>query len=451
MYSAPYGFPNTAAGQAFNGAPPPQNPQMQPGPSPNQPPQMMYNPQQFPMGAQGPFPGGPSPAAMMPGGAGPAGMMQNTAMPHMAANGQMSYQPPFTGSPYGAGVPTTAPPHGQFPPNMMMGGSMGGFPMNAAGMAPQQQMMPRMHPSQQNAAAMGMSTPQRPFGGSQGTPTSSMPSQQGHVSTPQNAAGTPQSAASAQAQPPSTNITTPQTPTFPSTGQMPNGNGTSASTPLSPGTESREKERFALLLEINQELLCESILLQNTHEELKKEHAAVNSDGAAAGDKEKEMTEEEKLVHQDYVQCLRRLQANLSYLALLADKKNPVQVPPCPAYLSPPPLNLSIKLKGQIPGLDPNSEKTDPSADREGRDRYIKDLYKKLQALFPGIDPRKEPAYPPPNQAARGGSAASAAQQRPHQGQGPVHPNSAASPGQGHKTPQMAAASAPQTHAIATS
>jgi hypothetical protein len=99
MYSAPYGggFPNAAAagaaGSPFNGgAPPTQNPhlQQQPGQSPNQP-QMMYNPQQFPMAAQGgPFPGASNPAAAaaMMAGAGPAGMMQNTAMPHMAANGQ---------------------------------------------------------------------------------------------------------------------------------------------------------------------------------------------------------------------------------------------------------------------------------------------------------------------------------------------------------------------------
>ena len=86
MYSAPYGFPNAAAGPTFNGAPPGQNPHMQPGPGPNQPQQMMYNPQQFPMGAQGPFPGGPNQAAMMPG-AGPAGMMQNPGMP-MGPNGQ---------------------------------------------------------------------------------------------------------------------------------------------------------------------------------------------------------------------------------------------------------------------------------------------------------------------------------------------------------------------------
>lgn len=108
MYSANYGFPN-AAGQTFNGAPPSQNAHLQPGQGPNPNPQpspqhqqhqqhqhqqhqqpMMYNPQQFPMSAQGAaasaFPGAPN---MMPG-VGPANaMMQNNGMPHMAtANGQ---------------------------------------------------------------------------------------------------------------------------------------------------------------------------------------------------------------------------------------------------------------------------------------------------------------------------------------------------------------------------
>lgn len=86
MYSAPYGYPNAAGGPMFNGAPP-QGVPLQPGPSPNQQQQMMYNTQQFPMASQaGPFSGGPNPAMM--GGVGPAGMMQNAGMPHMAANGQ---------------------------------------------------------------------------------------------------------------------------------------------------------------------------------------------------------------------------------------------------------------------------------------------------------------------------------------------------------------------------
>jgi hypothetical protein len=102
MYQGGYGFPNAGGGgPAFNGAPPPQNHHMQPGPGQGQPQQqMMYNTQQFPMGAQGGhFQGGPNPAMM--GAAGPAGMMQNAAMPqHMAAaaaaNGQSKLPPVST-------------------------------------------------------------------------------------------------------------------------------------------------------------------------------------------------------------------------------------------------------------------------------------------------------------------------------------------------------------------
>jgi hypothetical protein len=93
MYAPGYGFPN-AVPPTFNTAAPPQtqNPHMQPGSVPAQPgQQMMYNPQQFAAMAgapQGSFVAGPNAGAVMMPGAGPAGMMQNTAMPHMVANGQ---------------------------------------------------------------------------------------------------------------------------------------------------------------------------------------------------------------------------------------------------------------------------------------------------------------------------------------------------------------------------
>jgi hypothetical protein len=74
MYSAPYGFPG-------GGGQPPPNPHLQSGSSPPQPQQMMYNPQQYPMGSQGPgpFQGGPN---MMPGAVAGPGMMANAGMPH---------------------------------------------------------------------------------------------------------------------------------------------------------------------------------------------------------------------------------------------------------------------------------------------------------------------------------------------------------------------------------
>lgn len=159
----------------------------------------------------------------------------------------------------------------------------------------------------------------------------------------------------------------------------------SAAVPLSPGTESRDKERFALLLDINHELLYESIQIQETQKKLKKESAAAGIPG------DNKPSEEEAQLQHDYLQCMRRLQANLSYMAALADRKPEVKVPPCPAYLNAPPLNLSAKLRPpEIEGIENN---IDPVADREERNNSIKDLYSRLQAAFPGFDPKKEPVF----------------------------------------------------------
>jgi hypothetical protein len=63
-------------------------------------------------------------------------------------------------------------------------------------------------------------------------------------------------------------------------------------TPLSPGSEAREKERVTLLLDINRELLAEAMRLQAAQAEAKKEEPAANS--TADGSAEKEKTEKEK-------------------------------------------------------------------------------------------------------------------------------------------------------------
>ncbi|KAK4125942.1 hypothetical protein N657DRAFT_568312 [Parathielavia appendiculata] len=393
MYSAPYGYPNTAAGPIFNGAAPtPQGPHLQPGPAPNQPQQMMFNTQQFPMpGQPGAFSAGPNPA-LMGGAVGPAGMMQNAGMPHMTANGQMGFQGAFTTAPYVAAIPSSAGPQPQLPANFMMASQMAPYQMNT-GLPSQQSMMQRMLPGQQNSAGIPVSSPQRQFNSSQGTPTGSMPAQQQQFSTPQTQ-GPPQSQTPTTAQPPSASVATPQTPTFPADPGQSLGSGTlTASAPQSPATESRDKERMAVLLEINQELLYESIQLVNSRNELKKEQAAVEAGGAKNSDID--YAEEEKLANLDYNQCMRRLQANLTYMFALADRKK--GVPPSPAYLTPPPLNLQLKLK--LPPStpdDPMERPEDPIADRVERDQLLKSLYKKLQSLYPGIDPNKEPPAQPP-------------------------------------------------------
>ncbi|ROW04531.1 hypothetical protein VMCG_04999 [Cytospora schulzeri] len=447
MYTSPYGFGN-AAGQPFNGPTPGQSPhQMQPGPGPNQPhqQQMMYNQQhQFPMGASGAFPGGPNPAAMMPGGAGHAGMMQNTAMPQMAANGQMGFQTPYTSSPYGAGVPSTSGPQGQFNPNYMMANSMGGFPMSAAGMTPQQQMMQRMQQqAQQNAAGMGTPTPPRQFSGSQGTPNPALSSQQGHFGTPSNPQPPPQNQTPTQAPQSATSVSTPQTPTFPSTGQGPAVNGNS--TPLSPVSQAKGQERISLLLEINQELLYEAVHLKHSMDEAKKEKLS-----STDPEKQKEKLEEEEACSHDWT---KRLQANLAYLASLADRKAPSQA--APAYLSPPPLNLKLKLRPIAP--TPDAEKVDGSADREERENIIKEQYQKLQALFPGVDPNKVPTLRPqqnpgaPNPAAALQNAQRTASIGASQGQMQVNSAPSPAPSAQQSTPQMSTVSAPQSSQPMTS
>lgn len=116
---------------------------------------------------------------------------------------------------------------------------------------------------------------------------------------------------------------------------------------------------------------------------------------------------------------MNRLKANLTYMAALADRKPDVKVPQSPAYLSSPNLNLTLKLR--TPAETPDV-KFDP-ADRESRAQSIKDLYSRLQAAFPGVDPKKEPpARPQPPTQKPGG---------PGQGQQtPVPPPVAGSMGQ---------------------
>ncbi|KAI0482861.1 hypothetical protein GGR56DRAFT_211160 [Xylariaceae sp. FL0804] len=403
MYAGNYGFPNNAAASPYSGAPPPAHQQNTP------PTQIMYNSHQFPLGPQpgAGFPGNPN---MMPG-AGPAGMMPNPAMPHMASNGQMpNYQTPYSNSPYGAGIPASAAPHMNVPTTYAMGGGMPmpGFP-GQQGMNPQQQqqqqqqqqMMQRMHTPQSSTSGMSTPNPQRHVPGQpprgSPTPNSAQPSQQSQFPPPSNPPqGTQQGQMpnngpphQAHPTPGSNHIQTPQTPTFPPSIHLGGPNGTSTTPgPLSPGADSKDKERFGVILEINNELLLEAMQIQITQQAFRKERA--NTNGVDnMNDAEKKSTEEEDQLAQDYVQCMRRISTNLSYLATLADRKSNTAAQPCPAYLKAPPLNTSIKLR-QVQGPD-STEVASETTDREETAKYIAELYKKLQALYPGVDPNKEP------------------------------------------------------------
>ncbi|KAI0597014.1 hypothetical protein F4775DRAFT_272046 [Biscogniauxia sp. FL1348] len=236
-----------------------------------------------------------------------------------------------------------------------------------------------------------------------------------------------------QQPPPSSNVQTPQTPTFPTSGQGSVVNGISANpTPLSPGVDPRDKDRVAVILEINNELLLEAMQIQQTQLSLKSEREKSNGGDGTTNEADKKPTEEEEFLQQDYNQCMRRLQTNLTYLAGLADKKGHGSNTPCPAYLQAPPLHMNIKLK-QLQGTEGGETKSEVS-EREETAKYMGDLYKKLQGLYPGVDPTKEPAFSMP--AARpGAQAPKPGSQTPGQAS-PV-------PGK-QKTPKLASSGPPQ-------
>jgi len=115
---------------------------------------------------------------------------------------------------------------------------------------------------------------------------------------------------------------------------------------------------------------------------------------------------------------MRRLQSNLAYLAAIADRshKPSSQIPPHPAIMHAPAITVKA-LK--IASLDSPSDgtKKEEGEDKkpeelqeEDRVELLKDQYKKLADLFPGVDPRKEAK--PQQQGSKPGEQAQSQQQK---------------------------------------
>ncbi|KAI2635449.1 hypothetical protein GGS21DRAFT_515902 [Xylaria nigripes] len=210
----------------------------------------------------------------------------------------------------------------------------------------------------------------------------------------------PPSQIQAQTSSSSNSIHTPQTPTFPAQPQGNSTNGSSAGpTPLSPSTDPRDKERIGTLLEINNELLTEAIHMTHILQTIRKERASMNGTDKSSNDGNKKSTEEEQFGHDYYLHCMRRLQTNLAYLAAIVDKpRKPPQISQLyPAFLKPPILNINMKTR-KVLNEDGIEIEIGPS-DREETAKYFAELYGKLQALFPELDPNKEPPMRPFPQA----------------------------------------------------
>jgi hypothetical protein len=170
------------------------------------------------------------------------------------------------------------------------------FPMNAPNMNPQHQAQ-RMQPPPSSSTPTQSGPRASPFGNvPQNTPPNANP--QSQFSTPQNPnqahLQTPSSNQGAQGN----TVITPQTPNFPPGSQGANA-GSNIATPLSPGSEAREKERVTLLLDINRELLLECMRLNSIAEakaqaEAEKNGAASSTASPDGPEKEKEEKEKEK-------------------------------------------------------------------------------------------------------------------------------------------------------------
>ncbi|EXJ90234.1 hypothetical protein A1O1_03333 [Capronia coronata CBS 617.96] len=142
--------------------------------------------------------------------------------------------------------------------------------------------------------------------------------------------------------------------------------GAGSGPPLSPQSAARERARVSVLLEINTHLLQEVVSLQaqgkagiapNAGQQSPTSPTSTDPGNALAsssGEAPKGATSS-KPPSQEYADCMRRLQANLAYLAAIADaKKKAGALPSGPAIMVPPP---------HLP--------------------QVHDLYKKLNALFP--------------------------------------------------------------------
>lgn len=143
----------------------------------------------------------------------------------------------------------------------------------------------------------------------------------------------------------------PNTPNSQAAGQSPGS-------PQSPGAQSREQQRYDLLLDINTELLLETNRLQK---EDKGGHISPQQVQQARSE-----GKPDRMASEEYIQCLRRSQANLAYLMPKAQSGDVSKAPPGPAHMTHPP---------HMPQLE--------------------EKYKRLRELFPGWQGLDNRAGPP--------------------------------------------------------
>ncbi|RKF64920.1 putative glutamine repeat protein-1 protein [Golovinomyces cichoracearum] len=319
------------------------------------------------------------------------GMGSNSGMVHMGSgNAFPSYQTPYSRSPYSGGLST---PTTSVIPNFTPGSSApSAYGMNVSSTSPQNQT-PRLQPSSNSSTPTQYNSRASSFSNGQYRSTQNTPNVQSQFQTSQNHNQQLPAPINIQKTQPVIPLT-PQAPNFPAGIQSTPG-ASAVTVPLSPDSEAREKERVTVLLNINKELILEVMDLQAAQQDIKDE-----ASGGPNGGFEKEKARG-SISSRYYFECMRRLQANLAYLAARADRNKPSsQIPTHPQVMFAPPISPRLSQNkisiATSPMSDCKREVEEKQSDVE-RERLetIKEYYRKLQALFPGIDPRKE-SFPNP-------------------------------------------------------
>ena len=131
--------------------------------------------------------------------------------------------------------------------------------------------------------------------------------------------------------------------------------------PNSPPVATREKARVSTLLDINSILLQEVVNLQAAGKAGGTPTQSATQDGSAPSSPMAPTDATKNSSNKpgpEYIECMRRLQANLAYLASIANKKSGTAAPPAPAILTPPPNMASVnELYSKLNELFPSASR----------------------------------------------------------------------------------------------
>ncbi|KAJ9401067.1 hypothetical protein DTO282F9_2015 [Paecilomyces variotii] len=189
---------------------------------------------------------------------------------------------------------------------------------------------------------------------------STVPATPSQSSQPRTVSGLP--ASTAQGTPP--NMAAVSTPNNMFAGQqrpVQQASPTAASSPQSAAAQAqvaaRDRARVHLLLDINSALLQEVVSLQAAGKAGLPPTQPQNSESPNQGSENDAQKGQATKPSQEYIDCMRRLQANLAYLASITDKAKKAAgvLPSAPAIMTPPPSlpslnNMYAQLAELFPG-----------------------------------------------------------------------------------------------------